>query len=474
MAEATTAPPAATSAVRHAAAGLGSLFVWLLMGDFALYLMEAIIPNVLPLQLRSLQASSTLIALLMTGVPCAVSLLWTPAICTWSDRHRGKSGRRIPFIRAGTPLIVLVLAGLAYSDAIGASLHSTLARWLTPTGSVLMLIGILVLMFNMANALVYQMYFALFNDVVPREWMARFAVMFRIVGAAAGAVFNFWVFPYAESHRRELFLAVAGVYAVAYGLMSITVKEGSYPPPPEPAPGQSILSRIRAYLRECFFHRVYRQLFLTAGLATVGECMLPFYLLLSRSLGLDLAQIGWIAGSATLLSIPVYLLTAFFIDRVNILRLYLWVKLGHACANFAFAIFLFGDFSPRQVLILVIALNLSMLAFRAVFLVAGVPMNMILLPRQAYAQFTSALHVTNGVCGIIGAPLAGLFMDLMLKAGEHAGMGASYGYRCAGLWAGSFALLSTWCHFNVYRHVREHHGEDLRSYTPPTLSDASA
>ena len=43
-----------------------------------------------------------------------------------SDRHRGRWGRRIPFLLIPTPIIVLSVVGLAFSPLLGRHLHSAL------------------------------------------------------------------------------------------------------------------------------------------------------------------------------------------------------------------------------------------------------------------------------------------------------------------------------------------------------------
>ncbi|MEI6421707.1 MAG: hypothetical protein WCP55_05770, partial [Lentisphaerota bacterium] len=65
-----------TGSLSYSRSGLLSLFSWLLWGDFCANLMEAAIPNVIPLKLKSLGCSATLISILLTSAPCVVLLLW--------------------------------------------------------------------------------------------------------------------------------------------------------------------------------------------------------------------------------------------------------------------------------------------------------------------------------------------------------------------------------------------------------------
>src|SRR5690348_15358144 len=87
------APIYAVGTLRYTKAGLFALFVWLLWGDFCFTVMETVIPSILPLKLQSLQAPNTLIAILMTTMPSALTLLITPAVSFRSDRFRSRWGR---------------------------------------------------------------------------------------------------------------------------------------------------------------------------------------------------------------------------------------------------------------------------------------------------------------------------------------------------------------------------------------------
>ena len=65
-------------AVTQTRLGLFTLFSWLLWGDFCFTLMETILPSILPLTLRSLGASNTLIAALVATIPCLSNFVVNP------------------------------------------------------------------------------------------------------------------------------------------------------------------------------------------------------------------------------------------------------------------------------------------------------------------------------------------------------------------------------------------------------------
>jgi hypothetical protein len=113
--------------------GLMAVFFWLLWGDFCFSLMEAVMvgfygaPALLPLTLKGAGASNFWIGLSVGTIPAILSATICPAVCFWSDRHRGPRGRRIPFLLWPSFFIALFLVLTAYSTDIGTWLHNLAA-----------------------------------------------------------------------------------------------------------------------------------------------------------------------------------------------------------------------------------------------------------------------------------------------------------------------------------------------------------
>ena len=57
---------------------------------------------------------------------CSSDLLIGPVISYRSDRHRGRWGRRIPYLMLTAPLTAVTMFALAYSPVMGAWLHQQL------------------------------------------------------------------------------------------------------------------------------------------------------------------------------------------------------------------------------------------------------------------------------------------------------------------------------------------------------------
>jgi Na+/melibiose symporter-like transporter len=452
--------------LRYTTAGIVVLFAWLLWGDFCLYLMESVIPRVLPLQLKALGASGSLTTALLTVVPGVIGIVWNPVISTWSDRCRSRWGRRIPFMLAGTPLVVILLVALGWSDAIGATLHRMAPQMFSPAIVMMAVISVLVVGFYSCNVVVYNLYFSLFNDVVPREFMGRFAVLFRVIGTSAGAAFNILIFPHAQTHLREIYIGAALLYGVAYVMMCLKVKEGQYPPPPskETTAGKH-RDVIRSYFRECFSQRFYVWYFLSSAFYGVSALMMPFLLLMNLSLGLTMQQVGWINGFAAILSIPAFLVTGFLMERVGVLKLYFWMKVTQVVAMGGLMVFLFIELPPLWIVVVSATFNIMLLCVNAVLLVAGIPINMMLMPREQFAQFSSANALLCGACGIVGGVVGGFFIDAM----KGLYTGSDFAYRYAPVWATVFAALSAFYFYKVYHFVTGTHGSDLTTFVPPPV-----
>ncbi len=455
----------------YTAPGLILLVFWLLWGDFCANLMEAVIPNVVPLKLKSLGCSSTVISIFMTTLPGIIALFWNPIIASWSDRHRSRWGRRIPFMLGGTPAMVMILIGLGFCDPIGLFLASAFGLHLSADQTSIITIALLLILFHMCNAFVWSPYWALFNDTVPREVMGRFSVLFRTVTVVAVAMFSIYIFPHSQSHYREVFVGLGIFFGLAYAILCFNVKEGSYPPaPPMSKTGGSWSEKVATYFRECFGHRFYRYHFLASAFTVVGGATIPFILLMYNNLGLDLRQIGQINGWTAILTVPVFFIAGIFMDRVNIIKLIWWGRVIQTAICAGSMVFLFFDFKPQQVFAIVVILNLLLLVVTNAMLVALIPLNMRLLPQERFAQFSSAVGLSVGVAGIFAGFLAGGFIDLMRWF--HGG--SNFAYRYAPAWQFVFYAVASFFQYKVYRYVDDSCGNDIASFIPPDAQNAQA
>ncbi|HEY3298991.1 MAG TPA: MFS transporter [Armatimonadota bacterium] len=460
--------------------GLFMLFIYLLWGDFCFTLMESVFPAVTPLTLGKLGASSLLVGLVMTTIPNIFNAIVCPWVSFKSDRHRSKMGRRIPFLLYPTPFISLFLILIGLAPEIGRFLARTIlhSAGYTQTAIILGLIAVLSVAYQYFNMFVASVYYYLFNDVVPENYLSRFMSAFRLVGIIAGAVFNFFIFRYAESHMKWIFIGCGLLYFVAFTMMSLKVKEGEYPPPPEYVGGkQGPLAALKTYFTECFNDKFWWTFFIGTAAADLIAIAYPFILQMQRySLGLDPKQIGYINGVAGIVTAALVLPAGWLADKRHPLQIQLWATLVLFLLTPTRIIYLLHNFTPAEAYRIEFALQMILIPATAVYVVSSLPMYMRVLPSDRFGQFCSAQAMFRSVVGIFSGMILGESLDLIAKVCKAHGLAANYNLRYAFLWQTlcwgvSFILLA-----KLYKMWKGYGGED--GYVPPgtehpTLEESS-
>jgi maltose/moltooligosaccharide transporter len=420
---------------------LGALFFWLLWGDFCYVIMEAVMPAVLPLKLKHLGASNTLIGLVMTTMPMTLNFVLNPVVSTWSDRHRGLRGRRVPFLLASLAPIALTLLGVGWAPTLGASLHEWSGASGDPRMLILTVLVVMTSLFALFNVVVNSVFWYLFNDVVPERYIGRFMALFRMVGTVSSSLFSFLVFPHAESHAAWIFTGAALLYAVGFGLMCIKVKEGAYPPPPPLGERQSLWAKVAGYGRECHGQAVHRWIFLGA-VAWAGGFMAvqPFMVFFYQSTGLSLEQIGTVLGAGSLSTAACIVGAGWLADRhhpvqVVLAGIGLMVLVGLPAQMY----WLWADPNPevsfRLWLVLAIGLNGPAMALAGVW---DPPLFMRMFPRERYGQFCSANAMWRSISLIIHGFVLGAFFDWL---GQGRSEGDLSAYRWIPVWQWFYAAV---------------------------------
>ena len=129
--------------------GLLNLFIWLLWGDFAWSMKDRAVGSVATLMVKSFGVSDFTYGLLILSFPNFTNAILGPLVSFRSDRHRGRWGRRIPFLMKTTPFVVVGLIGLGFTPMLG--------NWLSAH------IGADRLSVNMASLLVFGFFWILLD-----------------------------------------------------------------------------------------------------------------------------------------------------------------------------------------------------------------------------------------------------------------------------------------------------------------------
>lgn len=451
-------------------ASLITLFVFLLWGDFSFTLMETLVPNILPLKFNAIGAPNWVLGLIVTTIPNIMTAGINPLISVRSDRFRSKWGRRIPFLAGATPFLVFFLVLLGYAEPIGRWIQAAiLGGRFSETTVLIVVIGVFMVCFQFFNLFIVSVYYYLFNDVVPHAFLARFMALFRIVGGAAGAGFNFFLLKYANSHMQEIFLAAGLLYLVAFLVMCWKVKEGNYPPPP-PYIGEKtgFVAGLRTYADECFTHRFYWYFFL-ANSSVAMTWVSGSYTLLYQTqyLGLDLGFVGKVSGICGMIGMVLLYPAGILADRVRPIRVLLIVTCIQICLaplGITFAM-IRPSLSMETVTWCYLVLSAIGLPLGTLYAAAELPTLMTLFPKSRYGQFCSANALVRSLALIVGGTLCGVFLDLVRKLHPA----PEYCYRFLSVWNFTFQSCSCLFLFLLYREWKKLGGRE--HFKPPLAAE---
>lgn len=469
---AVVAPRFKVGTLIYSRAGLAWLFTWLLWGDFCYTMMETVVPSIVPLRLQQLNAPNWIMGLVMVTLPCILNVALNPIISTASDRHRGRMGRRIPFMLFTVPFVSIALCLMAFSTELGTWLHGLIGPATGWSSAAVTVVAIAIAMglFKFSDMFVNTVFWYFFNDVVPHNVMARFLSLFRMVGAGASALYNYFIFQYALSHLRLIFICVACLYLVGFTMMCLLIKEGEYPPAAKLAEKKwDIFKMVRSYLGECMQHRLYIYFFLHSMFWNLSTACGIFTVFLNLSLGLTLQQLGSIGAAVGVASLILAYPAGALADRFHPLRAMLWIVSGILLIAPLNCIWLFTNFKPDLNFKILIALQVIALPLGLIYSAVGLPMLMRILPKDRFGQFCSFNAICSAGVMAVGGVMAGGYIDLMRKVFPDEIWGKDYCYRMGPVWSLPFLALSTVFLFLVYRTWKEL-GGDLH-YVPPSLDD---
>lgn len=441
----------------YSSTGLVILFLWLLGGDFAWWMRERSVGPMAQWYLKNLGVSNLAYGLLISSLPALITLVLSPIVSVKSDRHRGKWGRRIPYLLVTTPIATLGMIGLALtpllagwiqglfiSDPAGAWFRQVLegnplgARVLAllqnPLFFPILCFGIFWTAFEIAAIAGQAVIGGLINDVVPRPLLGRFYGLFRAVSLVDGMIFNFWLLGKVPTHYTVILLAISVFYGTAFLLMCLKVREGTYPdPPPRETGGRALVRFFRAgrsYFTECFSRPYYIVVFLMLmmgqlAFVPVNAFSIPFAMSLD-SVGAYGVCVGW----TYVVSFALAYFLGWLSDKFHPLRVSMVTLVGYILVT------IWGGFFASTPATFLTAWFLHGVLSGCYFTSAA-SLGLRLFPHARYAQFASAAGICLALAQLVISPVVGTIVD---KTGNV--------YRYT-FFAGSFlamlALLLAWC-----------------------------
>jgi MFS family permease len=381
----------------------------------------------------------------------------------------------MPFIIGTMPFLTLSLVLIGLNDHLAAWIHQ---HFFSGSGYdqakvAIILLACCVGLFDLFNMFVNTVYWYLFNDIVPAAMMGRFMSLFRLVGTLAGMLYNFFIFQFAESHMREIYLGAAALYLVGFGVVCLKVREGTYPPVEVKGPDSgfiaSLVSGARSFWNECFTSRFYWYYMLEPAIACLAA-FAPFGVFLNKSLGLTLKNIGFMAGISQATMLICFLFAGRLVDRWNPVRVTAYLSAFSVSAAFGGWVWLFVE-KPNPLLYLWIAAISGALfnpLFNTVNQVAGMTRWMRLLPRDKLGQFSGAMCLVRAVAIFAAGFITGGYLDLVkhFNPPSPADPEGLFAYRYMFLFSGVIGLVAFIFHYKVFRGWKRLGGD--ADYQPPT------
>lgn len=400
----------------YTSGGIVVLFLLLLFGDFAWAMRERSVGPMAQWYLKHLDVPNFLYGLLISSVPAIIGLIFAPMISYRSDRHRGRRGRRIPFLLVTTPLAVSGMIGLAMCPILGPWLHQLLGEH-SPGERVLTLVcfGVFWTAFEFATIAVTAIFGGLVNDVVPQCLLGRFYGLFRAVSLIDGMIFNRFLIGKVETHYTVILGLIGLGYGIAFMWVCLKVREGEYPPPPENPPGHSgVLAGARIYLRECFTSRYYLLIFLVVTAATLS--FLPintFAIPFAKEMGMSMQDYGNCLALTFFISLCLAYFIGWLVDIFHPLRMCIASMAGYVLVA------AWGGMYATTAETFSVALVLHGVLSGCYFTSAA-SLGQRLYPHSKFAQFASAAGILGSLGAMTLGPLIGTVIDMSGNSYRHA------------------------------------------------------
>ena len=342
----------------------------------------------LPVVASQFTSSATVIGVIIGGE--GVMALWIPVIAgSWSDRLTTPIGRRLPFILAGTPMMLVGLALMGVVDSLVA-------------------IAIVVGVFFAGYFVAYEPYRALYPDIFGEEVAGRAQgnqAVWRGLGTGA-ALLSGGALLTAASFLP--FACAAVVLALANGAFAILLLRYGNPPRGEAeldAQGVGeIAARVRRLLSE---HPALRAYLVANALWELAMGALKTFVVLyvTVGLGFELAQASLIIGGVAAIVLLGGLISGKLADRfgrLRIMRAGLWVY------GLALLVPVLTDSPPLLIpAVPVIALGGGM--------IMGLPYALLmpLMPEGEHGAITGVYSLSRGIGTTLGPILGGAAIQLL-------------------------------------------------------------
>lgn len=411
----------------YTAGKLRAVFAWLLAGEVVFTLIDMLEPKVLPVILKSYEASDKEIAIIVGSFNAILQLLIMPPVGYYSDRLRTRWGRRIPLLFWATPVASFFLALTPFAPAFAARAVrlGDFGAWLQslPIAPVILAFALLVLLYRTAQTVMNVTFFGLLRDVVPDSHMGRFLALFRLLGAGGTFIITYWLLGHADTHSKPIFLGVAALNLVGFSAICWFVREGTYPPVESDAtaPAGSATSRFARFRRatkifvaESYRHPVYLWVYF------IRICLYGALLGLSgfviffpqHELGMSLPEVGRMLSWPSLAWIALAYPVGRLVDQRGAQYV---LHLGLIGITLAYVLSFFCVIGPKTFFVSAMATGIGFW----VVMLAQLKLTQEIFHPQRYSQLAGANTIVQSIMiAAVISPACGWLLDA-LKGWQH-------------------------------------------------------
>ena len=444
--------PYAVGTLRYSLGGIILVSVWIILGGKIYSLLNLVIPTLLPLTMKQYGASAALTGLVIGSLPAVMNFVMNPILSTASDRTRTRWGRRIPYLAAATPFVALFMILIGWVPPITAFLHREIFPAFSLNSLGIVLICLFSVLFQFFNLVVGSIYYYVFADVIPHQFISRFMTAMNLGGALLGVLFNLYVMPHAMEYSLMVYTGIGVVYLIVFMLMCVFVREGAYPPPPPVRKREfnwceNAVNWVRVYCRQCYRHWFFLFLFLGAALNDASiVCRSTFNLVFAvDELHLDTGQYGQVMAAGQIAALIAVAGVGLIMDKIHPLRVYIGSGIIIILVN------LWGYFFVHSFQTFFVV-GVAFSVVYGIQVLSTLPVFIALFPSDKYGQFSSAFAMMKSLMLILANYCGGLAIDC-------------FGYRFIFVWDFAFTIMATLALLYVYVRWRQLGGAE--GYVPP-------
>lgn len=413
------------------------LFVCLLIGGFSLTFINYVqAGGLFTLSLKAYEASPIFMSIVLGSIPAALNMILCPIISYRSDHSRSPLGRRKPYILISVPIMTVAIIAMGWVPSFADSLASLIG--LSPLHTGKLLLGGMIVIYSFFNMFVGSVFYYLYADVVPMEFIGRFNAFFTLVGSATGILFNFAVSRFIEGYMPWIYTVAALIFFI--GLMGVCLlvkEETGIIPESDLTPWQS----TKNYLRECFASdSLYWWFFISTAMNEVSVLCRGLFniLFVTKDLQIAEAQYYKIGGYIGIFILGLYFIMGFLVDRFRPLRVY-FAGMIMVIATNVYAFFFCHGYASY----IVVAALMS--AVYCIQNASTMPLYVEILPKDRYGQFCSAQALFRATMMFVCNAIAGVAVNF-------------FGYRFLFVWDAVFTIGALAATVMLYRAWLRHGG----------------